>query len=134
MREYLAALDEAEPIGAPPKYLSMTDPAARWTAAPGCPAFYAYSTNYLVDIEAGVIVDVEADGIDLAKVAAGAPGIKSIEPRGDGRWQVEAVSDVRPDLAKLVVGAGGSLKNLDLHRARLDQAYNRFFQEVRHEA
>jgi transposase len=60
VREYLAALDEAEPIGAPPKYLSMTDPAARWTAAPGCPAFYAYSTNYLVDIESGVIVDVEA--------------------------------------------------------------------------
>jgi transposase len=60
VREYLAALDEAEPVGAPPKYLSMTDPAARWTAAPGCPAFYAYSTNYLVDIDSGVIVDVEA--------------------------------------------------------------------------
>ena len=38
----------------------MTDPAARWTAAPGGPAFYAYSTNYLVDVHAGVIVDVEA--------------------------------------------------------------------------
>jgi transposase len=60
VREYLAALDEAEPIGATPKYLSMTDPAARWTAAPGCPAFYAYSTNYLVDVKLGVIVDVEA--------------------------------------------------------------------------
>jgi len=60
VREYLAALDEAEPIGATPKYLSMTDPAARWTAAPGCPAFYAYSTNYLVDVQSGVIVDVEA--------------------------------------------------------------------------
>jgi transposase len=60
VREYLAALDEAEPTGATPKYLSMTDPAARWTAAPGCPAFYAYSTNYLVDVESGVIVDVEA--------------------------------------------------------------------------
>ena len=60
VREYLTALDEAEPIGATPKYLSMTDPAARWTAAPGCPAFYAYSTNYLVDVKLGVIVDVEA--------------------------------------------------------------------------
>src|SRR6266852_5232842 len=30
------------------------------TAAPGGPAFYAYSTNYLVDVEAGIIVDVEA--------------------------------------------------------------------------
>jgi hypothetical protein len=47
--EELAALEE-------PEY----DPEARWTAAPGGPAFYAYSTNYLVDVEAGVIVDVEA--------------------------------------------------------------------------
>lgn len=38
----------------------MTDPAARWTAAPGCPAYFAYSTNYLVDVQAGIIVDVEA--------------------------------------------------------------------------
>jgi transposase len=60
VREYLAALDEAEPVGSPPKHVSMTDPAARWTAAPGCPAYYAYSTNYLVDVESGVIVDVEA--------------------------------------------------------------------------
>jgi IS5 family transposase len=60
VREYLDALDAAEPVGAPPKYVSMTDPAARWTAAPGCPAFYAYSTNYLVDVQSGVIVDVEA--------------------------------------------------------------------------
>jgi transposase len=60
VREYLAALDEAEPVGSPPKHVSMTDPAARWTAAPGGPAYYAYSTNYLVDVECGVIVDVEA--------------------------------------------------------------------------
>lgn len=32
----------------------------KWTAAPGGPAFYAYSTNYLIDTKAGVIVDVEA--------------------------------------------------------------------------
>jgi Transposase DDE domain len=40
--------------------VSLTDPAARWTAAPGVPAFYAYSTNYLIDVHAGVILDVEA--------------------------------------------------------------------------
>jgi hypothetical protein len=40
--------------------VSLTDPAARYTAAPGGPAFYAYSTNYLVDVDAGIIVDVEA--------------------------------------------------------------------------
>ena len=44
----------------PGKNISLTDPAARWTAAPGGPAFYAYSTNYLIDLDAGIIVDVEA--------------------------------------------------------------------------
>jgi len=58
--EYLQALDQDGQIGATPKNLSLTDPAARWTAAPGGPAFYAYSTNYLIDVHAGVIVDVEA--------------------------------------------------------------------------
>lgn len=64
--EYLQALEEANPTSdddepsMPPKKVSLTDPAARWTAAPGGPAFYAYSTNYLIDLDAGVIVDVEA--------------------------------------------------------------------------
>jgi len=44
----------------PPKKISQTDPAARWTAAPGGPAFYAYSTNYLIDTDNGIIMDVEA--------------------------------------------------------------------------
>jgi transposase len=70
MREYLDALDELNPTDdddaeppqppAPGKNVSLTDPAARWTAAPGGPAFFAYSTNYLIDLDAGIIVDVEA--------------------------------------------------------------------------
>lgn len=61
VREYLTAVEEANPTDtAPPKSVSLTDPAARYTAAPGGPAFYAYSTNYLVDVDAGIIVDVEA--------------------------------------------------------------------------
>jgi transposase len=60
VHEYLQALDKEGEIGATPKNISLTDPAARWTAAPGCPAFFAYSANYLVDVNAGIIVDVEA--------------------------------------------------------------------------
>ena len=60
VHEYLQGLDQYGQIGATPKNISLTDPAARWTAAPGCPAYFAYSTNYLVDVHAGVIVDVEA--------------------------------------------------------------------------
>ena len=60
VREYLAALEEDGAPMTSPASISVTDPAARWTAAPGGPAFYAYSANYLVDLSAGVIVDVEA--------------------------------------------------------------------------
>jgi len=38
----------------------LTDPGAQWTAAAAGPAFYAYSTNTLIDVDARVIVDVEA--------------------------------------------------------------------------
>jgi transposase len=61
VREYISAIEEANPTQtAPAKSVSLTDPAARYTAAPGGVAFYGYSTNYLVDVEAGIIVDVEA--------------------------------------------------------------------------
>ncbi|KZS00894.1 Uncharacterized protein APZ42_002629, partial [Daphnia magna] len=42
------------------KKISLTDPQASWTAATGGPAFFAYSTNYLIDAEHGVIMDVQA--------------------------------------------------------------------------
>jgi len=58
--EYLDALHEEGSSITPAKKVSQTDPMARWTAAPGGPAYYAYSTNYLMDTEAGIIVDVEA--------------------------------------------------------------------------
>src|SRR5688572_4983347 len=59
VREYLEALDDpSEPSTR--KSVSLTDPAASWTAAPGGPAFFAYSTNYLVDVKAGIVLDVEA--------------------------------------------------------------------------
>ena len=63
VREYLAALEEINDPKDPPKAISLTDPAASWTAAHGGPAFFAYSTNYLIDLEAGIIVDVEASSV-----------------------------------------------------------------------
>jgi transposase len=61
--EYLAVLDDAA-FGAAtevtPKFVSPSDPAARWTGAHGGQAFFAYSTNYLIDVENAIIVDVEA--------------------------------------------------------------------------
>jgi hypothetical protein len=63
VREYLAVLDEAA-FGAAtpvvPKFISHADPASRWTGANGGLAFFAYCTNYLIDLKHAVIVDVEA--------------------------------------------------------------------------
>ena len=64
VREYLASLESENPSGSTPKAVSLTDPAATWTAAPGGPAFYAYSTNYLIDLKAGIIMDVEASAVN----------------------------------------------------------------------
>jgi hypothetical protein len=60
VREYLEGIEAEGRPETMRKNISITDPAAEWTCAPGGPAFFAYSTNYLVDVRAGVIVDVEA--------------------------------------------------------------------------
>jgi transposase len=72
--EYLAVLDNAA-FGAAtevvPKFISPADPAARWTGAHGGQAFFAYSTNYLIDTDNAIIVDVEATtAIRQAEVVA----------------------------------------------------------------
>ncbi len=60
VREYLEGIEADGRPETMRKSISVTDPAAEWTCAPGGPAFFAYSTNYLVDVRLGVIVDVEA--------------------------------------------------------------------------
>ena len=43
-----------------PKFISPADPTTRWTGAHGGPAFFAYTANYLIDLDHAIIVDVEA--------------------------------------------------------------------------
>jgi transposase len=74
VEEYLAMLDDAA-FGAAsemtPKFIAPADPATRWTAAHRGPAFFAYSTNYLIDVDNAIIVDVEATtAIRQAEVTA----------------------------------------------------------------
>ncbi|MGJ8585634.1 MAG: IS1182 family transposase [Marinosulfonomonas sp.] len=63
VREYLDTLDD-EAFGAAttakPKFTAHADPASQWTAARKGPAFFAYSDNYLIDNDHGIIVDVDA--------------------------------------------------------------------------
>ena len=79
VREYLAALEQANPVL--PKRISLTDPSATWTAAAG-PAIFAYSTNYLIDLKAGMIVDVEASAVNkIAEVEATKTMINRVEEK-----------------------------------------------------
>ena len=85
VREYLATLDDAA-FGAAsdvtPKFVSPSDPAAQWTGAMRGPAFFAYATNYLIDVKFGVIIDVEASrAIRQAEVGAAKTMIDRTEER-----------------------------------------------------
>ena len=43
-----------------PKFISPSDPAAQWTGAHKGHAFFACADNYLIDLKAAIIIDVEA--------------------------------------------------------------------------
>ncbi len=86
VREYLAALEVENDSEARSRTLSLTDPAASWTSAPGGPAFFAYSTNYLIDLKDGIIVDVEASAVNKsAEVDATRTMIDRVENKFDIR-------------------------------------------------
>jgi len=87
INEYLAVLDDAA-FGAAtevtPKFVSPSDPAARWTGAHGGQAFFAYSINYLVDTANAIILDVEATtAIRQAEVLAAKRMLERAKDRFD---------------------------------------------------
>jgi transposase len=96
IREYLAVLDDAA-FGAAtpvvPKFVSPADPAARWTGANGGLAFFAYCTNYLIDLKHAVIVDVEpTTAVRQAEVTAQQRMIDRTQERF-GLWPERLVAD-----------------------------------------
>jgi transposase len=96
VREYLAVLDDAAFGGATPvvpKFISPADPAARWTGANGGLAFFAYCTNYLIDLKHAVIMDVEATtAVRQAEVTAQRRMIERTEERFD-LWPERLAAD-----------------------------------------
>jgi transposase len=96
VREYLAVFDDAA-FGAAtpvvPKFLAPADPASRWTCAHGGQAYYAYSTNYLIDLDHAVIMDVEAStAIRQAEVTACKRMIERVQDRF-GVWPERLAAD-----------------------------------------
>lgn len=96
VREYLDTLDEAAWGAASevaPKFVSRSDPAAQWTGAMKGHAFFAYATNYLIDLDNAVIVDVEASrAIRQAEVGAARTMIARTQDRF-GLWPARLAAD-----------------------------------------
>ena len=96
VREYLDTLDEAAWGAAsevPPKFVSRSDPAAQWTGAMKGHAFFAYATNYLIDLDHAVIVDVEATrAIRQAEVGAARTMVARTQDRF-GLWPARLAAD-----------------------------------------
>ena len=113
VREYLDTLDDAA-FGAAspvtPKFISHSDPASQWTGARGGPAYFAYSTNYLIDTDNAVIMDVEPTrSIRQAEVRA----VRTMIDR------VQKVHDLKPErlIADTAYGSGPMLDWLVKRRA-----------------
>ncbi len=85
VREYLDTLEDAAWGAASetrPKFVSRSDPAAQWTGAHKGHAFFAYATNYLIDLDHAVIVDVEASrAIRQAEVGAARTMVERTQDR-----------------------------------------------------
>jgi len=96
VREYLEVLDDAafgSATTVEPRAISPVDPAARWTAQKGGPAEFCYSTNYLIDLEHAVIVDVEAStAVRQAEVTAAKRMIERTRDRFD-LWPEKLAAD-----------------------------------------
>ena len=85
VQEYLGKLNDAA-FGAAtevtPKFISSSDPASQWTGALKGPAFFAYATNYLIDTENAIILDVEATrAVRQAEVGASRTMLDRVEER-----------------------------------------------------
>jgi len=88
---------------------------------------------------AGHPILVEASGTDVAGALRGIDGVQQVVadgPNGQegGAWRVVADRDVRAEVARRVVSAGGSLTRLAELQPSLEEVYTRYFQEARHAA
>ena len=96
VQEYLDTLDSAAwgaASAVTPKFIAKSDPAAQWTGAHKGHAFFAYSINYLIDLKASIIVDVEPTrAIRQAEVGATKTMIDRTEERF-GLYPVRLAAD-----------------------------------------
>ena len=78
-------------------------------------------------------IRVEATGDNLESAVAQVPGVTRVQRDGNA-LRVEATSDLRADIARAVVGAGGNLTMIAAGHSSLEDVYTRYFEGVAHAA
>ena len=73
------------------------------------------------------IIRSEAPGAGLEAALAAVPGVTRVTHEGSG-LRIEATGDIRGDIARAVVHAGGDLTMMDAGHASLEDVYARFFE------
>ncbi len=79
-------------------------------------------------------LQAQGDPEALAAALRAIPGVTEVRRPGAESYEVDAEEDLRPEAAEAVVRAGGRLMGLEVETQSLDVIYNRYFQEVEHEA
>lgn len=108
VRDYLAALDSGNPAHMEnARYISQSDPSAAWNIKEGRGKF-GYFTNYLIDTDHAVIVDVEATPARLAQEIIATKAMLE---------RVKQLHNLKPNVlaADKAYGTGSFLNWLDIH-------------------
>ena len=128
VKEYLEMLEQDDALNRKQKCVSLTDPMAQWSAAGGS-AYFFYSTNYLIDVDNSIIMDVE-----------GTPSHRQLEVATTRTMieRVESLHEIRPErlMGDTAYGAADNLhylvsdKNIEPHipvwdkRQRKDEIFS----------
>ncbi|HET7714623.1 MAG TPA: hypothetical protein VFK86_03265, partial [Bauldia sp.] len=60
----------------------------------------------------------------------GLTGVGRIDIDTRGIARIETAADVRPEIARRIVAAGGALRSMSISRTSLDQVYARYFEQM----
>jgi ABC-2 type transport system ATP-binding protein len=76
------------------------------------------------------VIRLEATGRGLDDAIRAVPGVKRVSVEG-GIFRIEASDDLRPEIARAAVCAGGRLISIAAGHASLEEVYTRYFEGVR---
>jgi len=79
-----------------------------------------------------VVLEAQGSPQDILEALEKVPGQVGVRHLEGTRYEVEAESDIRPEVARAVVQSGANLLGLEVEAQSLDEIYARYFEEVKH--